>query len=268
MTTPYSLAAVLALASLPASAFDPAAVPFEGMTPALFLGADAGVLEAPPVAGVPLGDPQQVQDKKDEGPQAALEFERKYRGPKEKKGGEGFAEEGLYPDAKPIPYTDTKNITPMTETLWSPAQLIADFKKNKKDGQAAIAVIVKTEFCCTNKFRPCAVTTAAFEKFSTPVIKKFKVYGAWVRNEKALPKGADAKTIAAKEAWDERVMTTYGFQQGPGATIVLIDPDTGRGLRTDAVQQQLYMEPFEKNQGATPVLEETLQKALEAFGTK
>lgn len=202
----------------------------------------------------------------DEGPTAALEFERKYRGPKYGKA-YGYSQEGLYPQARGIPLTDMKHIIPMTEKLWSREQILADFKKNRTPEQVGVIVMAKTEFCCTNKFRPCAVTTAALEKRSTQLVKRFRVYGAWIKNPAALP-NATAQERAAKAAWDEDVIEEYAFEQGPGATLDILIPATGQMIHTDAQQLQLDMEPFEKEQGRTPLLETFLQGMLAKIQTQ
>ncbi len=189
-----------------------------------------------------------------EGPAAALAFERGYR---------GAQIGGYYPDAKPIPFKDTKNIVPMNESLWSTVDLMADFRKNKTAEQKAILVVVKTEFCCTNTYRPCAVTTAALEKRSTPELKKFRIYGAWVKNPKA-DQSVAAKT--GKAAWDAKVIKEYGFQQGPGATLVFIHPTSATHVRTDAGLLKLDMSDFEANKGAAPLLAAKIAEVLKAFG--
>lgn len=204
-----------------------------------------------------------------EGPDAALAFEKKYRG-KDNKAGWGQTQEGRF-ESTPVSFYETdandpiaQNIIPMTTKLWTPKELIEDFKKNKTAEQEAILVIVKTEYCCTNRYRPCAVATASIEKRSTAELKKFRVYGAWVKNEKALPKGMDPK---AKAAWDDKVIDTYKFEQGPGATLDMIDPASGRMSHTDAVQMELYLPDFETRGGKTEKLEATL-KAFLAAGKK
>ncbi|MBI3552150.1 MAG: hypothetical protein HY077_06500 [Elusimicrobia bacterium] len=227
-----------------------------------------GIYAVPRVVGVVLADganPKAAPAKDEEGPAAALAFEKKYRGEKNPKGGVGMSQEELYPDAKPVPFSDTKNIVQMNDSLWSRDQIVADFKKNHKEGEVAAIVLVKTEFCCTNFYRPCAVTTAVFEKRAASDLKKFRVYGAWVRNPKALPKDATVAQKKAKTAWDEKVMDEYDFEQGPGATIVFINPKDGKAIKTDASQMQLFMEPFDKEGGKVPVLEKALAKVLEIF---
>lgn len=195
-----------------------------------------------------------------EGPIAALNFERSTRGPK------GTSGRYSYPEARPVSFAETAHIVPMSESLWTMKQVVDDFNKNRTPEQVAAIIVVKTEFCCTNRFRGCAVVTAAMEKYATPKLKKFRIYGAWIKNPKAYPAGADSEAIAAKEAWDADVEAEYGFEQGPGATIVFLDPATGTALRTDAVKMELYMDKFEERQGQTPMLDAAIDKALETFG--
>lgn len=59
----------------------------------------------------------------DTGPAAALRFAMSYRGHTYVPG-----VVQCYPDAEGIPFSDTKNIIPMTGSLWTPAELAADFK--------------------------------------------------------------------------------------------------------------------------------------------
>ena len=190
-----------------------------------------------------------------EGPAAALAFDKSYRDP-----------QGNTDKDKPIPFSDTKHIILMNKDLWSQKQIIEDFKKNKTEGQVAIAVIVKTEYCCDNEYRACAVTTAAFEKFSAPEIKKLRVYGAWIKNDAACSvPGLDSRQ--AKTNWDSAVIREYAFQQGPGATIMFIDPGTGKTVRTDAQKMGLYQTVFDKANGETPILQKKIEDVLRAFGS-
>lgn len=187
-----------------------------------------------------------------EGPAAAWAFEKSHRDPN----GDTWKD-------KPITFAETPHIIPLTASMWSRAHVIADFKRNKTAGQAAIAVIVKTEYCCDNGYRACAVTTAAFEKMSAPSIKKFRVYGAWIKNDRACK--APGVTQQARTAWDAQVIQEYAFVQGPGATIELINPDDGASVHTDAKVMKLYRSAFDAASGATPDLETKLAEVLAQF---
>lgn len=219
---------------------------------------DPGGPAAPPAPGTPA--PAAPEE---EGPAAALAFEAKYRG--RKASGQGPLEEGLYPDARPIPFTDTPNIIPMHAGLWTRRHLIDDFNKNKKAGEEAIVAIIKTELCVKNKFRACSVATAALEKRAAPLLKKFRVYGAWINNPASLPAGAGDKEKEAKAQWDERVAVEYDFSDGPGAKILILDPVSDAGGHSNAAQLQLTLEPFEASGGQAPRLEKALDMALQRF---
>ncbi len=187
-----------------------------------------------------------------EGPAAAFAFEKSHRDPN-----------GEYWKDRPITFAETPSIHPLTATMWSRRDVIADFKKHKTAGQVAIAVIVKTEYCCDNGYRACAVTTAAFEKVSAPHIKKFRVYGAWIKNDRACK--APGVTPQVRTAWDNQVIAEYAFQQGPGATIELINPADAASVHTDAKVMKLYRQEFDATSGATPVLEAKLIEVLAQF---
>ncbi len=116
----------------------------------------------------------------DTGPTAALIFATTYRGHTYVPG--AFH---CYPEAKGIPFSDTENIVPMTESLWLPAELAADFELRtvtalEENCKRGIIVMLKTERCCTTEFRACTVTTAALEKHASPLDAQFLVYGAWI----------------------------------------------------------------------------------------
>lgn len=199
----------------------------------------------------------------EEGPKAALAFEMKYRG--RKAAGQGPLDEGLYPDARPIPFSETPRIIPMRASLWTRQHLIDDFNKSKRPGEEAIIVIVKTELCVKNKFRACSVATAALEKRSTPLLRKFRVYGAWINNPASLPAGASEDEKKAKTQWDERVALEHDFSDGPGAKLLILDPLSGAGGHTNAAQLQLTLDLFETNAGQTPRLDKALEMALKRF---
>lgn len=237
------------------------AVRAQGFRPALdnelLRDAFSGVREQPFAIVVP--EPVEIETSTPtpkEGPAAAWAFEKSHRDP----GGQSWKD-------LPITFAETPHIIPLTDVMWSRKQVIADFKKHKTAGQVAIAVIVKTEYCCDNGYRACAVTTAAFEKFSTPAIKKFRVYGAWVKNTRCKMPGALADPVA-KTAWDAQIIAEYAFVQGPGATIELINPDDGASVHTDARVLKLYRTEFDASSGATPLLETKLTETLAQFKKK
>ncbi len=190
-----------------------------------------------------------------EGPAAALSFEQSCRGPMVPSEGPY----GIFPKAKPMALESLSHIFPLTESMWTRTDVLNDFRKNKSPEQIGAVVIVKTELCCNNCFRPCAVTTAAFEKFSTPLIKKFRVYAAWIKNNPARPED--------KTGWEAKVEAEYKFEQGPGARIVAIVPD-GQGrvhvIGAGAADIGLDLEHFELEQGRTPGLEEFLRTAIDS----
>ncbi|HVE12842.1 MAG TPA: hypothetical protein VNI01_05570 [Elusimicrobiota bacterium] len=220
---------------------------------------------APPPAGPGLAPAPRPAD----GPEAALELERGYRGKKNpdykpcEHGDKPHApvrrkrEEEAYPDAKPVPFAGLRNIAPMSPELWRAADLEKDFAKNKGEGQEAILIIVKTELCRLNEHRVCAAATAVLEKRATPALAKFKIYGAWI---KANP----ANDTAALRRWEEDVAETYQFRQGPGANLIVLVPGVGRPFMSSAQELGLTVDELETNKGQAPKLERFLNEALEA----
>ena len=74
----------------------------------------------------------------------------------------------------------------MTDSLWTPAQLCADFQKRmstiaERNRKKGIIVLLKTERCATKVSRACTITTAALEKRSTPLVAQFLVYGVQIK---------------------------------------------------------------------------------------
>lgn len=179
----------------------------------------------------------------DEGPNAALTFEK------------GFREE--HQGWKPVPLDECHNIRQLTEELWSKKHVLTDFKQSRSEGQVGAIVIVKTEFCCEDS-RLCAVTTACMEKRSTPLIGRFRVYAGWVKNQ---PNHETGNYIQ----WDQDVINEYGFTQGPGARIVVMIPTfDGKMYQwfSSAADLELSLSDFEGNNGRTPKLEQFLAEAL------
>lgn len=199
----------------------------------------------------------------DTGPAAALKFEMSYRGQTYVPG-----VQHCYPDAEGIPFSDTKNIIPMTGSLWTPAELAADFRLRmesvpEKDRKRGIIVMLKTERCCTKVFRACTVTTAALEKRASPQVAEFLVYGVWIEpRDGDIPPGS-LKIEKGPDAWKNDAAGEYGFEQGPGATLAFIDPVNGSILgRTDALSLGLYEKVFVANQGHAPKLDAKLEEML------
>lgn len=197
------------------------------------------------------------------GPVAALKFARKYRG-------EAFepAEISCYPQAVGVPFSDTENIIPMTATLWTPAQLSADFQKRmeslpESERKRGIIVLLKTERCAPKQLRACTVTTAALEKRSTPLAGQFLVYGVLL-----LPRDGDTppgrmSIERGEDAWKNEAAGRYNFKQGPGATLAFLSPSDGALLDiTNAVRLQLMEKNFREQDGRTPALDAKLQSIL------
>jgi len=199
----------------------------------------------------------------DTGPAAALKFAMSYRGPTYVPG-----VVQCYPDAEGIPFSDTKNIIPMTAALWTPAELAADFKLRMagvsgKDRKRGIIVMLKTERCCTKEFRACTVTTAALEKRASPLVAEFLIYGVWIKPRDGDNPPGSRKIEKGSEAWKNDAAGKYGFEQGPGATLAFIDPVDGSIIgRTDALRLGLFEKEFVANQGRAPKLDAKLEEML------
>jgi hypothetical protein len=199
----------------------------------------------------------------DVGPAAALKFAMSYRG-------QTFVPGVLhcYPDAEGIPFSDTKNIIPMTGSLWTPAELAADFRLrmagiSEMNQRRGIIVMLKTERCCTKEFRACTVTTAALEKRASPLVAEFLVYGAWIKPRDGDNPPGSLRIEKGNDAWKNDAVGAYGFEQGPGATLAFIDPASGSVLgRTDALRLGLYEKEFVANQGRAPKLDAKLEEML------
>jgi hypothetical protein len=179
----------------------------------------------------------------DEGPSAALAFEKSFRGEKD--------------DGKPVPLDACQNIRQLTEEFWSKKHVLTDFKQFHTAGQVGAIVIVKTEFCCDGS-RLCAVTTACMEKKSTPLIGRFRIYAAWIKN-------SPEHEGSSRNQWDQAVIDEYGFIQGPGARIVVMVPTfDGKMYQwfSNASDLGLSLADFESNHGRTPELERFLAEAV------
>lgn len=214
-----------------------------------------------PVLPSPPQVPEQVPV---EGPAAAMAFERATRGVSVNPNSTRMPystdpSRMRYPDSQPAAVTGLRNIVPMTPELWTPAQLLADFQKNRTPEQVGVIVFMKTEYCHQNMFRGCAVATAALEKRSTPLLRRFRVYGAWIEylNPDRKAKGEDYGD------WLDQAADFYAFQQGPGSNLFILLPgDAAPRLRSDAQRLGLSLAEFERDQGRTPALEAWLQAVL------
>lgn len=197
------------------------------------------------------------------GPAAALAFARNYRG-------DTYEPNTLhcYPSAVGVPFADCENIIPMTSTLWTPQQIRADFERRMRSLPAAerkrgIIVLLKTERCASKAFRGCTVTTAALEKRSTPLAAHFLVYGVLLKpRDNDIPAGS-LKIETGVDAWKNDAAGEYDFEQGPGATLVFLNPVDGSRIdRTDAAKLSLTERDFSRNEGATPKLHTKLAEIL------
>jgi hypothetical protein len=197
------------------------------------------------------------------GPAAALAFAEHYRGEREARG-----ELHCYPDAIGVPLADCENIVPMTAELWTPAQLVADYRRRmaalpERERKKGIIVMLKTERCATKAFRGCTVTTAALEKRSSPLAAEFLIYGV-----RLLPRDGDdppgSLTIeTGVDAWKNEAAGVYRFRQGPGATLVFLDPTDGARLEhTDAARLGLTEHNFVRDGGRAPRLDVVLDRVL------
>jgi len=197
------------------------------------------------------------------GPAAALAMDRAYRGT--------CCESSAvhcFPEAHAVPLADCANIIPMTATLWTPGELCVDFRRRMAALPAAqrkqgIIVMLKTERCATKAARACTITTAALEKRSTPLIGDFLVYAVQIKpRDNDYPAGS-LPIETGEDAWKNQAAGVYCFEQGPGATLVVLDPSSGSTIvRTNALRLDLLEWDFVKNQGRTPELEKMLREAL------
>jgi hypothetical protein len=211
-------------------------------------------------AGRPSHIPQMSEGTPDEGPEAALAFLRASRGdivdPSSQRMPYTDSGKGMkYPESFPVPIAGLRNIVAMTPQIWTPEQLMIDFEKNKTPEQIGFIVFLKTEYCSQNAFRGCAVTTAAFEKRTTPLLKRFRVYGAWVEHLNP------DREIPGHDEWLDEVRNFYDFDQGPGANIYIFIP--GKPLASsDAYQLGMSETEFETNGGRALKLESWLQSLI------
>jgi hypothetical protein len=200
----------------------------------------------------------------DDGPSAALAFAEHYRGEREKPG-----QLHCYPDATGVPLSDCENILPMTADLWRPAELVADFRRRmavlpESERKKGIIVLLKTERCATKAFRGCTITTAVLEKRSSPLAGEFLIYGMQL-----LPRDGDTPAGSlpiekGTNAWKNEAAGVYGFRQGPGATLVFLDPANEAVLsHTDAAKLGLTQRDFVRDGGRAPKLHVLLERVLQ-----
>jgi hypothetical protein len=197
------------------------------------------------------------------GPAEALKFELRYKGSCCKQGALH-----CYPGAKGVPFADCANIIPMTASLWTPRELCADFQRRmstvpKGRRKKGIIVVLKTERCATKVSRACTITTAALEKRSTPLVGEFLIYGVRIKpRDGDIPPGSLAIEKGA-DAWKNRAVREYHFLQGPGATLVFLNPQTGSKIATSNAAALELLEPiFLKDRGRTPKLNRLLHDVL------
>jgi len=201
------------------------------------------------------------------GPQAVIDFSRRYRG--------GLCRPGAlvqYPAAQGIPWADTRNIIPMTAELWTPAQLSADFQRRTAglagpERKVGILVLLKTERCAVKAVRYCSTTTAALEKRSTPLVGQFVIYGVQLLpRDQDDPPGSRAVETGT-DAWKNAAAGEYRFRQGPGATLVFLRPSDGARLdSSDAYRLGLDEPQLLRDHGRTPQLEDELMRVLRMLG--
>lgn len=203
------------------------------------------------------------------GPAAALAFDELYRGDCCKPG-----DLHCYPNAKGVPFADCANIIPMTDSLWTPAQLCADFQMRMKaiparDRKRGIIVMLKTERCATKAARACTITTAVLEKRSTPLVAQFLVYGVQIKPRDGDTPPGSLPIETGADAWKNQAAGEYRFTQGPGATIVFLNPGDGAKVATsNATALNLLETNFVKNQGRTPELQQMLQDVLRKINNR
>lgn len=204
-----------------------------------------------------------------EGPAAALAFARSFRG-------EVYTANTLHcwPDAQGVPFAECPHIIPMQANLWTPRQIVADFQRRMAElpvgeRKKGIIVMLKTERCATKEMRACTVTTSALEKRSTPLVSEFAIYGLLIKPRDGDDPPGSLKIETGVDAWKNEAAGEYHFKQGPGATLVFLDPREGSLIeRTDALELRLTEVDFIKNEGRTPQLHAKLESVLARLSRK
>jgi hypothetical protein len=160
----------------------------------------------------------------------------------------------------------------MSAVLWTPKQIRADFERRMaavpaSERKKAIMVVLKTERCAPKSLRACTVTTAALEKRSTPLAADFLIYGVLLKPRDNDKPAGSLKIETGLDAWKNDAAGEYGFKQGPGATLVFLNPSDGSTIaHTDASALKLTEREFQKNKGETPVLHAKLKEVLAKVG--
>ena len=71
------------------------------------------------------------------------------------------------------------------------------------------------------------------------------------------------------DAWKNEAAGEYFFKQGPGATLVFLDPVNGAIMdRSNALLLGLQGKEFEQAGGATPTLQDKLQEVLDRLRSR
>lgn len=197
------------------------------------------------------------------GPSAALAFSRSYRGPVFKPD-----EQTCYPNAVGIPFADCENIIPLKESMWTPQQISADFRRRMEalpptERKKGIIVLLKTERCASREIRLCSTTTAALEKRATSLAAEFLIYGVLLKPRDLDNPPGTLKIENGADAWKNDAAGEYLFKQGPGATLAFLDPADGSLLdHTNAMLLKLTEESFARQAGHTPELHTKLREIL------
>jgi hypothetical protein len=198
------------------------------------------------------------------GPAAALAFARSYRGEVYKPN-----QETCYPGAVGVPFADCENIVPMAANLWTPRQLVADFRRRMDalppgERKKGIIVLLKSEDCASLVTRACTTTTAALEKRTTPLAAEFLIYGVLLKPRVRDRPPGSLKIETGADAWKNDAAGEYLFRQGPGATLAFLDPADGSLLdHSNARVLQLTDKYFQANKGRTPELHAKLVEILD-----
>lgn len=110
---------------------------------------------------------------------------------------------------RPITPASLSRIVPMGPDLWTPDQIIAHYNATRRPEHKGILVVAKTEFCSSNGYRACAVTTAVLEKR----FPELKVYMAWIHHPDAFRAAGEPRS--AKASLDQRIVRLC-LRAGPG----------------------------------------------------
>ena len=123
--------------------------------------------------------------------------------------------------------------------------------------------MLKTERCATKAARACTITTASLEKRSTPLVNDFLVYGVQLKPRDGDNPPGSLPIETGADTWKNQAVGEYRFEQGPGATLVFLNPGNGSKVATTTAAALKLLEWFfMKNQGRTPELRQMLQEVL------